>query len=197
MTKIESKIVSAQVVKPDEPKVEEKKMEVKRPTVLRGETHKLTNHAKGYNLYLTVNYHEGKPFEVFVDGSHTDATEWVKSLSRLMSAMLRSHDETFNLEFIARELMLVHSSDGYHTGGKDGFVAGVVQHIGRVLLGIHKAGRTTDTTPEPAAVTPEPTPVTHEPMPTGKDCPKCGAASSVIKLDGCDTCTECGDSKCG
>ena len=188
MLKISLPIVSAQVVKQDEEKrVEQPKLE-KRPEVLRGETYKLTNHYKGYNLYLTVNYNNSKPYETFIDGSHTDHTEWVKALSRLMSAMLRSHDNTFDLEFIGRELIKVHSAEGYHTGGKHGYMAGVVQHIGKTLLRIHKSGRSVEDTlmPEPEH---------EEPAPRGATCPKCGG--EVVKLDGCDTCRDCGDSKCG
>lgn len=38
---------------------------------------------------------------------------------------------------------------------------------------------------------------TAEPRPIGRDCSNCGAKGTVVRLDGCDTCTECAASKCG
>lgn len=194
--KIDRKIVNASVVKPNDKPKEEPKTPIKalkRPRVLEGKTYKLTNNAKGYNLYITVNKHENKPFELFIDGSHTDATEWVKALSRLISAMLRT--EHFSLEFVAKELMKIHSDQGYHTGGKGGFVAGVVQHIGKTLLEIHKEDLKTDT---PAKVAK--TAKKEEPDNPAMDylpdpCPECGDTTMVLR-DGCPTCL-CGYSKCG
>jgi ribonucleoside-diphosphate reductase alpha chain len=167
---------------------------LKRPAVLHGATYKLTNHAQGYNLYMTVNQLGGSPFEIFLDSSHTDSSQWVKALSRLMSAMLRSPDPNLNIAFIAKELAKVHSDQGYHTGGKGGFVAGIVQHIGRTLAQIAA---------EPAGSVSAP-PVEHaeelaqdvsEPATGGKPCPECGG--EMVLMDGCPTCPTCGYSKCG
>lgn len=199
--KIDKKIVGYAVKKKDQPTPEEVKQPeiepvqvkpLKRPPVLQGCTHKLTNFAKGYNLYVTVNYLEDKPFEVFVDGSHTDATQWVKALARLMSAMLRSQDPRFDLEFIAKELIQIHSDEGYHAGGKGGYVAGVVQHIGKVLKEISHNRFTPIEIPseinwEKPSVAPDANALT---------CPECGEKSYVM-VDGCWTCKSCGASKCG
>ena len=191
--KIDSPIISAEVVKKDEPKVIERK---KRPEVLPGKTYKLTNHSRGYNLYLTVNYLDNNPFEVFIDGSHTDATQWVKGISRLMSAMLRSTDTSFTLDFIGKELMKIHSDEGYHAGGKGGYVAGIVQHIGKTLLRIHKQGLEPSQKPLEEAVDTNPIPTPSQDSSKPRDpCPECG--EPMTKLDGCLTCVEgCGYSKC-
>jgi ribonucleoside-diphosphate reductase alpha chain len=200
MIKIDKKIVGYSVVK-DEPvktlpppppvvALQPVLQKQKRPTVLYGETHKLTNHAKSYNLYLTVNYNNNKPFEVFIDGSHTDATQWVKALSRLISAMLRGHDESFSLDFIGKELSKISSDEGYHTGGKGGYVAGITQHIGRTLIAIAKQRR------EPIAEsTAEPIAELIAEQSNAHPCPECG--ESMRLMDGCYTCDSCGYSKCG
>jgi ribonucleoside-diphosphate reductase alpha chain len=196
--KIDQPIVGWSVVttentpKPTEEKttkpVEKEKLK-KRPSVLQGETHKLTNHAKGYNLYVTVNYNEGKPFELFIDSSHTDSVEFIKGIARLCSAMLRTPH--FDLEFVAKELMKIHSDQGYHAGGKNGFVPGIVAHIGKVLMSIHKQGIKSPTVDlEPSTVVEE---VPTQGVET-KACPEC--SGDMIRLDGCFTCRDCGWSKC-
>lgn len=203
--KIDSPIVNWTVVKEEEPKpvVEEVKpvevKPVKRPSVLRGETHKLVNNSKGYNLYITINYLEDKPYEVFFTSSHTDAAEWVTGLSRLISVMLQSGT---GLDHIGKQLFKVHSDQGYHAGGKGGFVAGIVQHIGKTLLHIHKQSlkATESLSVESEKATPsEDIGVTAKELveaskAPGEPCPECG--ETMTKLDGCWTCTACGYSKC-
>ena len=191
--KIDQPIVGYSVVKQEEeitppPVVVVTEQPKKRPKVLYGETHKITNHAKGYNLYLTINYNDGKPFEVFIDSSHTESVEFIKAISRMASAMLRTTH--FDLGFVAKELMKIHSDQGYHAGGKNGYVSGIVQHIGKTLLQVHKSLSEKGTLPTPPVVV-------EEPSDGFLECPQCHEQTMVI-MDGCPTCTstDCAYSKC-
>lgn len=199
--KIDKKIVGYSVVKdntsnkePPKPEVEPTKP-LKRPHVLEGSTYKLQNHAQNYNLYMTVNYHEDEPFEIFLDSSHTDSAQWVKALSRLMSAMLRSPDPNLNIQFLSKELIKVHSDQGYHAGGKGGFVAGIVQHIGKTLAYIDKTRqKPSQSLTEPVAQESEPVVESDTHSRRDSPCPECG--DNMVLMDGCHQCTTCGYSKC-
>ena len=207
VTKIDKKIVGYKVLDKSEPIIIDKTVEefkpLKRPDTLTGSTTKIRNHAENYNLYMTVNYHNGKPFEIFFDSSHTESAPWVKGLSRMMSAMLRSPDENLNIAFVAKQLMLVHSDQGYHTGGKGGFVPGIVNHIGRVLRDWQEPVDISFN-PEEDAITSELVDKEYKPNvepiknnePAGEKCPECKEYAFRL-IDGCMTCTTCGHSKCG
>jgi ribonucleoside-diphosphate reductase alpha chain len=197
--KIDQKITKWSVVTEEQPQVTPEPVPpppppkpLKRPVILEGATYKLKNSAQGYNLYMTVNYLEDKPFEIFLDSSHTESSQWVKALSRLMSAMLRSPDPNLDVKFISRELMKVHSDQGYHAGGKGGFVAGIVQHIGKTLAHLEKGPQKPSQSVSEPSVAPEPEVSTTPAI--GKSCPECG--SDMVLMDGCPTCTSCGYSKC-
>jgi len=190
-TKIDQKIVAYKVLtEEDKVPVPEIPKEFKRPEKLMGETWKLRNAAERYNLYMTINFYDGKVFEVFFDSSHTESAQWVKALSRMISALLRSPDENLNLEFVAKQLMMIHSDQGYHTGGPGGFVPGIVHHIGKVLRSIKAPTDTGPSTEEvTVAITDDGEEVSKEEIEAkGKQCPECHEFTLVTE-GGCTRCT--------
>jgi len=200
-TKIDKKIVGYKVLEKAEPQIIDKGPEptkpLKRPEILNGHTVKIANHAENYNLYMTVNYHENKPFELFFDSSHTESTQWVKGLSRIASALLRSPDENLNMDYLSKQLMMVHSDQGYHTGGKGGYVPGIVHHIGKTLRDLKqpqlqplvdeldKIEETIEETIEEEIAT------LKDPAPG--QCPDCHNFTLVVN----DGCKRCKDKNCG
>lgn len=193
--KIESKIVGWKVVKENVAtgeKVEEVLAEppkLKRPDVLHGKTYKLKNMNDNYNLYVTINrLEDGKPIEIFFSSSHQESNQWATALSRLSSALLRSYDSSFSLEFLAKELCMIYSDKGYFAGSKYKYVSGIVQHIGKLLLDIAKEDKKALKNNTPAVEE-----KVEEIEATGTQCPECGEMT-LIKEGGCTRCT---NSECG
>jgi len=64
-------------------------MTTKRPNTLQGETHRIETNAG--RLFVTINFHEEKPFEVFLRvGKHGgDLGAFVSSIARFISQDLR------------------------------------------------------------------------------------------------------------
>lgn len=206
--KIDQKIVNASVVDESKKTPQEPTKEVdvtppqkqKRPDLLSGSTAKIKVGGKEpFNCYLTLNCLEGNvPFEVFIDSSHTDNVHYVKALSRLISAMLRSNDPQLNLQFIGNELAKIHANDGYFAkiaGKKKGnYQNGIVQHIGRTLISLHNKVENHKTTSTESVELPKTElPISEQPIKdewnTGIECPEC-KRPTLAKIDGCMKCMD-------
>jgi|APSaa5957512535_1039671.scaffolds.fasta_scaffold00598_11 hypothetical protein len=215
-TKIDQKIINVSVVDAtDESNTADEQTKIKtkttqkaeearkkRPAILTGQTAKLQvggSPTNQFNCYLTLNcLDDGKPFEVFIDSSHTDNVHYVKAISRLASAMLRSADPKLNLEFIGNELAKIHANDGYFAkvaGKKKGsYQNGVVQHIGRTLISLHnRVERTKTASLEPVELPEAELPISEQtPKPewvTGLECPGCNRLT-LTKIGGCTKCMD-------
>ena len=182
MIKIESKIIDQSVKK-----VEKK---LKRPECLHGPSIKIST--PNYSLYMTINTNNGVPFEVFFNASGMEDKQWVEALALVISGGLRSCDSTQDVHFYAKQLMKVHSPQGYHTGGKGGWVPSVVFHIGKTLLRYNNdafmpedVGEYNHDMPALNDITPE---VKQTVVATGTECPKCHEFT-LIKEGGCERCT--------
>lgn len=199
MIKIESKIIKAEVVKDDAPAMAAP-IPYDRPASLHGVTYKIKPGSMNSALYVTINsitLPDGtrRPLEVFLnarDGAHA---QWMMALTRLLSALLR---QPLPYDFAIEELKQISDPHGPYFLGKDdptgrGRCPSVVAHVARVLelycreeLGRSApVGDANDSSPAPKETT-------HKAL----YCRKCGS-DQVRMLDGCWTCTACGDSKCG
>jgi hypothetical protein len=194
--KITSKIVGFKVLKKEDPIIIAEAepapvpKQAKRPEVLDGKTYKIVNGAEEYNLYMTINYLKGKPFEIFFDSSNTEAVQWIKAFSRMASMVLRSHDVNLDLRLIAEQLMKCPGK-GYFAKGM-GFVPGIVVHIGRVLLDIVNMESTIAPAPLPPVEDDEFEPGkerTRVELKPGKECPECHKFT-LIKEGGCTKCSD-------
>lgn len=224
--KIDNKIVGYSVTRPDPdrepgslPAAEIIQMHeaLKRPDKLIGSTYKLKTpqHVSEHALYITINdivLNEGtnheirRPFEVFINSKNMDHFQWIVALTRIMSAVFRKGGD---VTFLVEELRSVFDPrGGYWNKGK--LMPSLVAEIGDVieehLIGIgmlrdpkldtakqeyiemkkdEYLGATNekldDTTGFPATAT---------------LCVKCSVQATVL-MDGCSTCLNCGESKCG
>lgn len=78
-----------------------------RPAVLNGPTYRADIALpEPVKFYLTINEHEGRPFEIFMRTDVPQLHEWVNALTLLVTRLLRAG---FPLEEIAAELQQVHS----------------------------------------------------------------------------------------
>ena len=205
MTKIDQKIVSYNVVKKDEvkevtaPVITPEK--IKRPEVLSGYTYKLSTPLSEHSLYITINDRvvDGQriPFEIFINSKDLKFFQWVVALTRVMSAVFRKGGE---INFLIEELKSVFEpSGGAFVRGR--YVPSLVAQIGEVIeqhlieIGLH----TKDDSLKEAAVSMMESKKQSKELKAsdGKtQCPKC--SQYEVKNDGgCESCLECGWSRCG
>ena len=189
---------------------------LERPPLLQGSTYKINTPLSEHALYVTINdiilnpetEHElRRPFEIFINSKNMDHFQWIVALTRIISAVFRKGGD---VTFLVEELRSVFAPQGgyFKKGGK--FMPSLVAEIGDVLenhlclIGMLKnAGpddhqkkfikKKADEYAQNTAVTD--TDASDFPE-TAELCNKCLTKAMII-LDGCLTCLNCGESKCG
>ena len=223
--KIEKKIVSYSVVdKTDEQKDEKKEIAAEvvqigeplaRPDKITGSTYKVKTPVTEHALYITINdviMNEGadqehrRPFEIFVNSKNMEHFQWIVGLTRVMSAVFRKGGD---LTFLIEELESVFDPNGgyYKKGGK--YVPSLVAELGQVLeehlknIGMLKATEPeehqqqliNDKKAEYLKKNPDKLDDSGFPK-DAQLCNKCQTKAAIM-MDGCLTCLNCGESKCG
>ncbi|MDO8860091.1 NrdJb [Haliea sp. E1-2-M8] len=194
-----------------------------RPERLVGSTYKVKTPMSEHALYITVNdviLNEGtehelrRPFEVFINSKNMEHFQWVVALTRLISAVFRKGGDA---TFLVEELKAVFDPRGGYFKKGGVFMPSIVAEIGYAIedhmkhiglieskLDEHQrkfiddkrreimgSASNTDTAEG------EPTESDDSPFPPGASlCYKC-STRAVVLLDGCMTCLNCADSKCG
>ena len=223
--KIEKKIVGYSVVdKTDEQKDKKKEIPAEvvqigeplaRPDKITGSTYKVKTPVTEHALYITINdviMNEGtdqehrRPFEIFVNSKNMEHFQWIVGLTRVMSAVFRKGGD---LTFLIEELESVFDPNGgyYKKGGK--YVPSLVAELGQVLEEhLKNIGMLKDTEPEKhqqqliddkKAEYQKKNPDKLDESGFPKDaqlCNKCQTKAAIM-MDGCLTCLNCGESKCG
>ncbi len=193
---------------------------LERPEMLLGSTYKVKTPQSEHALYITINdvvlnpgtEHEmRRPYEIFINSKNMDHFQWIVALTRIISAVFRKGGD---VTFLVDELRSVFDPRGgyFKKGGK--YKPSLVAEIGdaiechmkmigmiedkgiddcqreildakrREYESIHTTGRrSTDDN-------------SGEFPPNSQLCLKCHT-KAVISMDGCMTCLNCGDSKCG
>ncbi len=209
-TKIEQKIAAYEVVKPESEQAEATVTQIapllERDDVLEGTTYKIKTPLSEHALYITINdvvmkrgepNEHRRPFEIFINSKNMENFSWIVALTRVISAVFRKGGD---VTFLVEELKAVFDPRGgyYKKGGK--YMPSLVAEIGEVIqqhmisIGMMEGQLTT---PELEAKRKEAKEkLGEEAAAKGNLCDKCGAMA-VVRLDNCNTCLECGDSKCG
>jgi hypothetical protein len=200
MNKIDQKIVGYKVVdKTEEPVAEAQLMHelLPRPNCLTGTTYKVKTPQSEHALYITINdmvldgiHH---PYEMFINSKNMDHFQWVLALTRLVSAVWRKGGDS---TFLVEELKNVFDPKGgyYKRGGV--YMPSLVAEIGTVIeqhlksIGVIKVEVDEH---QQAYLEAKKEEVKGVEM---QLCAKCNV-KALILMDGCMTCTNCGDSKCG
>lgn len=180
---------------------------LERPEFLKGHTYKLNWPESEHALYVTINdfLHDGRerPFEVFINSKNMEHYAWTVALCRMISAVFRRGGD---VSFVVEELKNVFDPRGGHwVGGR--YVPSLLAALGEVIerhmiaIGFLKGGTAQfHEHPEPEArvVNLDVHPGEGESPRDARMsfCPKCNQPA-LIKQEGCDTCLECGYSKCG
>ena len=202
-----------------EDKVVQLHEKLERPEMLLGSTYKVKTPLSEHALYITINdvvlnpgtRHElRRPFEIFINSKNMDHFQWIVALTRIVSAVFRKGGD---VTFLVEELRSVFDPRGgyFKKGGK--YMPSLVAEIGDAIechlrmIGMLKddgldehqrklvaekraqyesvqaAGKSDDGNnggfPEGAQL-----------------CLKCNT-KAAITMDGCLTCLNCGESKCG
>ena len=182
-----------------------------------GATYKIKTPLSEHALYVTINdviLNEGtehelrRPFEVFINSKNMDHFQWIVALTRIISAVFRKGGD---VTFLVEELKAVFDPRGgyFKKGGK--FMPSLVAEIGDAIerhlkfIGLLQDEELSEQQKkliadkraqyeakagiqESAQESPYP--------PEARFCSKCNE-KAVIRLDNCDTCLACSDSKCG
>jgi hypothetical protein len=223
--KIEKKIVSYSVVeKIDEQKDEKKEIPAEvvrigeplaRPDKITGSTYKVKTPVTEHALYITINdvimneatdQEHRRPFEIFVNSKNMEHFQWIVGLTRVMSAVFRKGGD---LTFLIEELESVFDPNGgyYKKGGK--YVPSLVAELGQVLEEhLQNIGMLKVTEPEEHQqqliddkkaeyLKKNPNKLDESGFPKDAQlCNKCQTKAAIM-MDGCLTCLNCGESKCG
>lgn len=222
--KIEKKITAYNLVTPETAEEKAKTEEtsnvvamgepLSRPEELVGSTYKIKTPVTEHALYITINdivMNQGteqehrRPFEVFINSKNMEHFQWIVALTRVMSAVFRKGGD---VTFLVEELKSVFEPSGgyFKKGGK--FVPSLVAEIGEVVeKHLQNIGMLRKETPDEhqqkliddkkAELLEKNEEMNEEGFPKGASlCKKCNTKAAVI-MDGCLTCLNCGESKCG
>ena len=142
------------------------------------------------------------PVEIFINSQDVKHQQWTTALTRTISAMFR---QGVDCSFIADELIQTHDPKGGFLQ-KGIYHPSLVSQIGRIMkahmegLKIAKHAGNYGASPETIATLVEEKTqnAEEEPVfpPEATLCYRC-MYKAVVILDGCKTCLNCGDSKCG
>jgi ribonucleoside-diphosphate reductase alpha chain len=192
-----------------------------RPEALPGKTYKVKWPDSEHAIYITINdvIMDGRrrPFEVFINSKNMEHYAWTVALTRMISAVFRRGGD---VSFVVDELKAVFDPrGGQWMGGR--YVPSLLAAIGEVierhmidigflaspgqphvdpyaagpLVAAANAGAAAGS-PQIAAMPSPPTTGRASTLsPFLRQCPKCGSPS-LIRQEGCDTCTSCDYSKC-
>lgn len=189
---------------------------VNRPETLQGTTYKIKTPLSEHALYITINdiilnpgtdHQQRRPFEVFINSKNMDNFQWVVALTRVLSAVFRKGGDC---TFLVEEMKAVFDPKGgyFKKGGK--FMPSLVAEIGECLethmksIGLiedpeiseHQRRIMDEKRAEFESKT-QPQQKEKSPFPAGSQlCNKC-MTKAMILMDGCMTCLNCGESKCG
>ena len=189
---------------------------LQRPETLIGMTYKIKSPLFEHALYVTVNdivlnagtpHEQRRPFEIFINSKNMDHFQWIVALTRIMSAVFRKGGDC---TFLVEELRSVFDpKGGYWNKGK--YVPSLIAEIGNVIeshlteigmlkapgLDEHQQAFLAEKQAELKAAQEAKEQEASSGFPANAAlCYKCHTKALVLK-DGCMTCLNCGDSKCG
>lgn len=192
---------------------------LERPEMLFGSTYKIKTPQSEHALYITINdmilnmgteHEERRPYEIFINSKNMEHFQWVLALTRVISAVFRKGGDAC---FLVEELKAVFDPKGGYFKKGGVFMPSLVAEIGCAIeshmkfIGMLKESeldehqrklvdskrkefdamnKNTQATSDDGNSFPE----------QAQLCTKCQTKALVL-MDGCMTCLNCGDSKCG
>ncbi len=192
---------------------------VERPEVLLGSTYKIKTPQSEHALYITINdmvlnmgteHEERRPYEVFINSKNMEHFQWVLALTRVISAVFRKGGD---VTFLVEEMKAVFDPKGGYFKKGGVFMPSLVAEIGSAIeshmkfIGLIKTEEMTDHQKQYLSEKRKEFEDKHGETKATKDseesfpdkatlCVKCSTKAMVL-MDGCMTCLNCGESKCG
>ncbi len=190
---------------------------LKRPEMLLGSTYKVKTPLSEHALYITINdvvlnpgtKHElRRPFEIFINSKNMDHFQWIVALTRIISAVFRKGGD---VTFLVEELHSVFDPRGgyFKKGGR--YMPSLVAEIGDAIechlrmigmlkddgLDEHQKKLVAEKRAQYESAVEGRKTAESSDFPDGAQlCNKCNT-KAAIQMDGCLTCLNCGESKCG
>ena len=187
---------------------------------LEGSTYKIKTPLDDHAMYVTINdivlnagteHEQRRPFEIFINSKNMDHFQWIVALTRIISAVFRKGGD---VTFLVEELKAVFDPRGgyFKKGGK--YMPSLVAEIGDVIethlktIGLLKSDELDEHQQKliaekraafeaAEAAKSAPSGDVESDFPDGATlCAKC-QTKAMIQMDGCLTCLNCGESKCG
>jgi hypothetical protein len=206
----------------NESTIEEMHEKLERPEALEGSTYKIKTPESEHALYVTINdvvlnpgsdHEVRRPFEIFINSKNMDHFQWIVALTRIISAVFRKGGDC---TFLVEELHSVFDPKGGYMKRGGRWMPSLVAEIGDVLeQHLKKIGMMSDEMDDyqrayleqkraefeqqqrPQGPTDANCDDRSEGFPAGsKLCGKCHTMA-MVQMDGCLTCLNCGESKCG
>jgi len=190
---------------------------LERPEMLIGSTYKVKTPISDHAMYVTINdivlnegtvHEKRRPFEIFINSKNLDHYQWIVALTRIISAVFRKGGD---VTFLVEELTAVFDPRGgyWQPGGK--YMPSIIAELGYIvekhliMIGLMAKPELDAAQKQLIAAKraefeesrKQKDAFSENNYPDGAQlCKKCSTAA-VIKMDGCQTCLACGDSKCG
>jgi hypothetical protein len=190
---------------------------LERPEMLIGSTYKVKTPLSEHALYVTINdivlnhgteNEKRRPFEIFINSKNMDHFQWIVALTRIISAVFRKGGD---VTFLVEELRSVFDPRGgyFKKGGR--YMPSLVAEIGDAIechmrmIGLLKddgldedrKAMLAEKRAQFEAATASAKCEDEGDFPDGAQlCIKCHT-KAAIQMDGCLTCLNCGESKCG
>jgi hypothetical protein len=190
---------------------------LERPEMLLGSTYKVKTPISDHAMYVTINdiilnadteFEIRRPFEIFINSKNLDHYQWIVALTRIMSAVFRKGGD---VTFLVNELKAVFDPRGgyWQPGGK--FMPSIIAELGHIVekhlrfIGMLPAETLDENQQrlvdkkrrEFVEQNKQADAFSESEFPAGAQlCSKC-STTAVVMMDGCMTCLNCGESKCG
>jgi hypothetical protein len=191
---------------------------MERPDILLGSTYKIKTPQSEHALYITINdmilnpdteHEERRPYEVFINSKNMEHFQWMVALTRVISAIFRKGGD---ITFLVEELKGIFDPKGGYFKKGGVFMPSLVAEIGCAIethmrqMGMLKTTELDEHQQRFLIAKRKEFVARHNDTATLDEsdsfpaqavlCVKCNVKALVL-MDGCMTCLNCGDSKCG
>jgi hypothetical protein len=190
---------------------------LERPEMLRGTTYKIKPPVSDHAMYITINdivlnqdteYEKYRPYEIFINSKNLDHYQWIVALTRVLSSVFRKGGD---VAFLVEELKAVFDPKGGYFAGEGRFMPSIIAELGYVIerhfksIGIistevldeHQKELFEKKRQEFENQDKQTDAFVNQEFPHGSTlCGQCNTVA-VVLMDNCETCLNCGYSKCG
>ena len=190
---------------------------LERPEMLRGTTYKIKPPVSDHAMYITINdivlnqgteYEKYRPYEIFINSKNLDHYQWIVALTRVLSSVFRKGGD---VACLVEELKAVFDPKGGYFAGEGRFMPSIIAELGYVIerhfksIGIispevldeHQKELIEKKRQEFENQDKQTDAFVNQEFPHGSTlCGQCNTVA-VVLMDNCETCLNCGYSKCG